>query len=258
MELLACLPLGVCMHLRPRHAFLLMQTCRQAKDAVESNQEYWTRVAAHLVWRGDVAEIAATRFAALFYIDEGYACAMDKVVRLIQRAVQQRGTVGHGFYFDVSEDTEEEILVADDTTTNRKCIEYWSPYVHETLEVQTRMKLLETPSTNLNVYRLSDEECRTLPMKDIAKSEVMRNLENQFLDEEHTGAAMMLRKWARDFAELEPHEIAGQSQKAKLIHDLVMCIVYRWDGAKLLKLRRSAIVQILGALCEATEPAAAC
>jgi len=34
--------------------------------------------------------------------------------------------------------------------------------------------------------------------------------------------------------------------------------VYRWDGAKLLKLRRSAIVQILGALCEATEPAGAC
>jgi len=83
MLVIACISeFGIIMHLRPRHTYLLMQTCKELKDTVESpkTKDYWTRVAAHLVWRNDISEIEESRFLNLFYINEGYAAAMDKVI----------------------------------------------------------------------------------------------------------------------------------------------------------------------------------
>ena len=39
------------MHLKPRHMLKLMLTCKQAAKILNENEEYWTRVAAHAIFR---------------------------------------------------------------------------------------------------------------------------------------------------------------------------------------------------------------
>ena len=95
-------------HLKPRHLATLMRTSKAVRAAVD-NEAYWTRVAAHLVWRNcgtmevysgpkrDPCDILPPPAMNLYYLnglDVGYAQAMDAFIRRIDvmmTACTQRG-----------------------------------------------------------------------------------------------------------------------------------------------------------------------
>ena len=246
--LIACVSeFSICMHLRPRHAYLLMQTCKQLKDLVDGskNKDYWTRVAAHLVWRNSVDRIEESRFLNLHFIDEGYAAAMDKVVSLIKKSVKSRATVGHDDWNQDEIEKENEEVEPVTNAYRIRSIKYWSPYMDATLEMQTRMKLLENLGTPYDTYKLSASDCLISDMKQIAKHQVTKMLESKSPNHDQVTAAE-LRKWVREFAEM-PLGISNQA-KAKLISDLRSCMMHRWDGKKMVKVHRTTLVDILGSL----------
>ena len=95
-------------HLKPRHLATLMRASKAVRAAVD-NEAYWTRVAAHLVWRNcgtmevysgpkrDPWDILPPPAMNLYYLnglDVGYAQAMDTFIRRIDvmmTACTQRG-----------------------------------------------------------------------------------------------------------------------------------------------------------------------
>jgi len=224
-----------------------MQTCKELKDTVESpkTKDYWTRVAAHLVWRNDISEIEESRFLNLFYINEGYAAAMDKVIIMIKKAVHTRATFGYDKCFNDDNDdadADETEMVLD--ARKLKCIKYWSLHVNTNLEFQTRMKLLEHVGTSHNTHKMTAHDCLTTDMKEIAKYLVMQSLVSQSPNHDPVTAAR-LRKWARDFADLPG---ISNETKAELMKDLRSCMMHRWEGNKMLKVSRGKIQEILGSL----------
>jgi len=88
-------------HLRPRKLYLLMQTNKQILASVEQDS-YWTRVAAHLVWRGcesmevedytykDVHDQLPQPTFNMYHLngaDQGYCKAMDAFVARIGQMI---------------------------------------------------------------------------------------------------------------------------------------------------------------------------
>jgi hypothetical protein len=81
------------LHLKPRHVLKLMLTCKNMFQILDSNDQYWARVAAHAVWR-DLYELEITPEAAeiqrniilkdehnLYYmigLDRGYYWSMER------------------------------------------------------------------------------------------------------------------------------------------------------------------------------------
>jgi hypothetical protein len=51
------------LHLKPRHVLKLMLRCKNMFQILDSNDQYWARVAAHAVWR-DLYELEITPEAA--------------------------------------------------------------------------------------------------------------------------------------------------------------------------------------------------
>ena len=96
------------LNLKPRHLATLMRTSKAVRAAVD-NEAYWTRVAAHLVWRNcgtmevysggtrDAWDILPPPAMNLYYLnglDVGYALAMDTFIQRIDvmmTACTQRG-----------------------------------------------------------------------------------------------------------------------------------------------------------------------
>ena len=160
---------------------------------------------------------------------------MDAVVILIKKNVVDRGTIGH------------DILIhdADTALENAKCIKFWAPHMKATLEVQTRMKLLEHLGSEDNYYNFPAHDCLTMEMKEIAQKQVSNLLMNDHPNDHDPIRAAQLRKWARDFADLPG--LSNQT-KTKLMGDLRACITRRWTGTHLLKVSRSDIVRVLDTL----------
>ena len=85
-------------HLKPRHLATLMRTSKAVHSAV-NNEAYWTRVAAHLIWRNlDSMEVYSRQNRPLYTIlpqpsssmnlydlngVDGYAQAMDTFIQRI-------------------------------------------------------------------------------------------------------------------------------------------------------------------------------
>jgi hypothetical protein len=88
--------------LRPRHLFRLMRTNKAIK-AIIDNEEYWTKVAAHLVWRGcELMELhqvdhpgperllPSVHDVNLYYLlglDRGYLWGMDLFLQRINETI---------------------------------------------------------------------------------------------------------------------------------------------------------------------------
>lgn len=93
---------SVGLHLKPRHLFRLMLTCKSICSHVD-NETYWTRVAAHLVWRGcEWLELHSREFpedtdvlppipeSNLYYmigLERGYYWGMERFLQRIQEVM---------------------------------------------------------------------------------------------------------------------------------------------------------------------------
>lgn len=93
------------LHLKPRHLSKLMRTCKRINRLVD-NEDYWTRVAAHLVWRDhhlveqDMPyqdEGASCRLyltppdPALYHmmgLDQGYYRGMESFIKRISEGIE--------------------------------------------------------------------------------------------------------------------------------------------------------------------------
>ena len=107
---------SVGLHLKPRHLFRLLLTCKAVKTHVD-NEHYWTRVAAHLVWRGcewlelhsrefpeDTDVLAPMPESNLYYmigLDRGYYWGMEKFLQRIQEVMEFHGMSGESQDEDV-------------------------------------------------------------------------------------------------------------------------------------------------------------
>ena len=97
------------LHLKPRHLSKLMRTCKRVRLAVDTDR-YWTRAAAHLVWRGsEYMELHSREFPSaddllppvdeaynLYYLvglDRGYYHGMEMFLRRIQETISVYGRV---------------------------------------------------------------------------------------------------------------------------------------------------------------------
>jgi hypothetical protein len=98
------------LHLKPRHLLKLMGTCKRVWRAVDT-EEYWTRVAAHLVWRAsEHMELNSREYPLdddrmppiseahnLYYLiglDCGYHHGMELFLRRIQETIDAYGRPG--------------------------------------------------------------------------------------------------------------------------------------------------------------------
>ena len=93
------------MYLRPRDVLPLVQVSKSWRIVIECNKEYWTRVAAHLVFANSLLSLDATRFSFLVYTPEGYYAAMNEVISRINKEVEIFGTIG----FELSSDDNDEM-----------------------------------------------------------------------------------------------------------------------------------------------------
>lgn len=88
------------MHLKPRHLAKLLQTCSYLNMLLGSNNEYWTRVAAHLVWRNHVGLVThedvsysqnsvLSRYFDMVNLPRGYKVAMNEFLALISKEMRR-------------------------------------------------------------------------------------------------------------------------------------------------------------------------
>ena len=124
------------MHLRPCHAAPLMRTCKRLRDACDRNQEYWTRVAAHLVWREMVPSIKFSRAETFLYSNDSYFRDMNCSLAHIQRHME-----------DIVENRFEELEYwALDRTTSimpyyARMAPVWREHLHAPWDTKVRMQL---------------------------------------------------------------------------------------------------------------------
>jgi len=89
----------VIMHLKPRHLHPLMLTCASINHIIQTHEVYWTRVAAHLVWR-DCSAMEALFCSVgndnqglpkcMYYmngLEHGYLHAMDVFLSHVNKAI---------------------------------------------------------------------------------------------------------------------------------------------------------------------------
>ena len=101
--------LQIGMHLKPRHLYKLMQTSKRIKQVVD-NEAYWTRVAAHMVWRDcDCMEVNVPRerhyvlpdiehnLYHMLGLDHGYYWGMERFLKRMDEAID---------YFSIEEPDE--------------------------------------------------------------------------------------------------------------------------------------------------------
>ncbi len=95
------------MHLKPRHLAKLLQTCKCMNVFLGANNEYWTRVAAHLVLRNDIVSIGVkpnlcgpwpteSFFINMVNLPRGYKVAMDDFRVLIGEEMARVHDYGYG------------------------------------------------------------------------------------------------------------------------------------------------------------------
>jgi hypothetical protein len=127
----------IALHLKPRYLAKLMQTCKYLNELLGAqNKDYWTRVAAHTVWRyHDAVEVMTIRSPAdvlppiaqdqnLFYmlaLDHGYFWGME-------------------LFFKRMDETIQHYSVND--TTQDYC-DWWAALKAMTLEGKTRWMMKE-------------------------------------------------------------------------------------------------------------------
>ena len=93
--------------LKPRHLSKLMRTNKTLLGLLD-NEEYWTRVATHLVWRGDkrlelnsrkfteMADLLPAEEHNLYYmigLDRGYKWGMDRFIQRVQMAIEANSSI---------------------------------------------------------------------------------------------------------------------------------------------------------------------
>ena len=198
------------MYLRPRDVLPLVQVSKSWRIVIECNKEYWTRVAAHLVFANSLLSLDATRFSFLVYTPEGYYAAMNEVISRINKEVEIFGTIG----FELSSDDNDEMAAECKTV-----IEYWKPYIHASLEVKTRMQLLDEHNTLGDSCRLTVQQCHGMTMKEIAKTLVMKMVTPRE-DEQDEKGAKKLREWVREFKAL-PN--LSDDTKSSMMRKLLKC-----------------------------------
>lgn len=86
-------------HLKPRHLAKLMRVSKRVRAAVD-NEAYWTRVAAHMVWRGTcvavpIPPVPGYNTYNMLWCEHGYFANMERFVERIHEAVDvlSRGEV---------------------------------------------------------------------------------------------------------------------------------------------------------------------
>lgn len=109
------------MHLSPRHLYKLMQTSSGVKQVLLDNEEYWSRVAAHLIWREHVIhcpffndEDTTKHPQAYLYkmqnLRTGYKSSMDEFFELIKAKMQE----AHPAYEDPDFPLDEDEVLPDE------------------------------------------------------------------------------------------------------------------------------------------------
>ncbi len=81
------------LHLKPRHLFKLLVSCKSIHKMLDKNIAYWERVACHLVWRAEITYCPTfdrpTRYFFMTNLPEGYKNAMDNFMRLVEREYRE-------------------------------------------------------------------------------------------------------------------------------------------------------------------------
>ena len=84
------------LHLKPRHLLKWMLTCREAALILNSNEEYWIRVAVHVLWRDDCDTMNPFRASSgpqkkdhvdyydFLALDRGYYWAMEQFLAKVE------------------------------------------------------------------------------------------------------------------------------------------------------------------------------
>jgi hypothetical protein len=145
------------MHLKPRHLAKLLQTCKYLNMLLGTNNEYWTRVAAHLVWRNHVGitnhddiekncEMVPNCLIDMVNLSRGYKTAMNEFVLLIGKEMAR-----------VHDDEEEDDMDPDK----------WRVFAGAPLDVQVRvgMQTFINWDEAVGYNSMSDT---LLPMREIA------------------------------------------------------------------------------------------
>ena len=213
------------MHIHPSKLCLLSRTNKHWHLLIENHADYWTKMAAHLIWRVKLPSAVTFKHNSLLFAEEGYYAAMKKVVFIIEKEVKIMATIGQP-PLDIEQDTPEH---------RKNTIDYWAQYMESTLEQKARRQILYKNGCDDYRYDLSEEEALTLPMKEIAKRQVINftALNHNPTDNYDEENAKNLILWARNFASMPG--ISHQT-KRKMALELSSC----FDGA----IRNGAHVQL--------------
>ncbi len=78
------------LHIKPRHLFKLLLTCKTVHGILDGHEKYWERVALHLLWKYNVEKKydIHLRFTSMVNLREGYYRGMNIFLEYCNRSVR--------------------------------------------------------------------------------------------------------------------------------------------------------------------------
>ena len=221
------------MHLRPCYAAPLMQTCHRLRGVCDRNQEYWTRVAAHLVWREMVPAVKFSR-AEHFLYGECYFRDMNAALVHIQRHIEDIVENRFEQLEFWAMDREESIM-----PYYASMAPVWRAHLHDPWEAKVRVQLerfLKDDGLQKHMFGYMTSTpimiptFETEPMKRVAELITLHHVQqwpkreaNSQIRDDARGKK--LRDWARRFAALPG---LSDHEKGELMTGLLTCTM---DGS---------------------------
>ena len=171
MQVTSDIWLQIGLHLRPRYLCKLMRTSKRIKNIVD-NETYWTRVAAHMVWRDcDCIEINTMREPQyifpriehnLYYmlgLERGYYWSMERFFKQMDEVID---------YFKENDSTEYR--------------DWWASIKSMSLADKTREWIKEEYNSYLK--RMSESDL-TMSMKEVSKKKFLESFAQQENDKKY-------------------------------------------------------------------------
>jgi hypothetical protein len=148
------------LHLKPRYLALLIRTSKQIKQLVD-NEEYWTRVAFHMVWRGkDCIEVGDDDFS--FYPYDNLPPLKENLYDLLALEVGYY----QGMELFIKRVDEAIIYWRSQDRDSEECCAYWDKFKTMSLKEKTLdHNLGPMPQENLQ-----------MTMKEVAKKHMLKSL----------------------------------------------------------------------------------
>jgi hypothetical protein len=187
------------LHLKPRHLAKLIATSKTMKKLVD-NDTYWTRVAAHMVWRENNYMFVHTPPVM-------YASDFDGHLHRIHHNLYHMIGLEHGYYWSMErffQRMEEVIDYYSNYVGNNAKVsntkQVWTLLKPMSLLERTSYLVSEYASKNPHMPKISDEwatehDETTLSMKDLAKSRTLKSLHAYGIDDECAEAETMFNKF---------------------------------------------------------------